>query len=41
MYFLNLDFEAIDTMVLADETKETKGEAITTTIVGGDDVIDA
>ena len=39
--FSNLDFKAIDAEVLADETKETEGKAITTAVVGGDDVIDA
>ena len=33
--FQNLDFEAIDTKVLVDDTKEKVGEAITTSIVGG------
>ena len=34
--FLNFDFEAIDTEVLADETKEKEREAITVAVVEGD-----
>ena len=33
--FQNLDFEVIDTEVLANDTKEKEGEAITAAIVGG------
>ena len=34
--FLNLDFKAINTKILADETKEKEGEAITAVVVEGD-----
>ena len=34
--FLNFDFEAINTEVLANETKEKEGEAITVVVVEGD-----
>lgn len=36
MDFLNLDFKAIDTEVLTNETNEKEGEHITTTVVEGD-----
>ena len=34
--FLNFDFEAINTEVLTNETKEKEGEAITVVVVEGD-----
>ena len=37
--FLNLDFEAINTKILAYETQEKEGEAITTMVVEGDNAI--
>lgn len=40
MDFSNLDFETIDTEILANEAREQE-EAAATAVVGGDDAIDA
>ena len=37
--FLNLDFEAIDTKILANKTKEKEGEAVATAVIEGDGAI--